>query len=834
MRNKYLKKKENLTKLQNEQNNVKRINVNKYQNNRNYYKNHLNTKIFINKESKTTKDRSHVKSNELSNILGKINQEVYKNKNNYSNISDCFHRNYLNLKGNNTSKTNVSSSKNISRNYSQCSFINRPESYMNDKNKKISIFINNNFSNRNLLCSSQLKSRTNSPFTDNLVKPVHQIQLVNKRLYNKNKISNFILSRSNKRLQINTEIEDGKDIDNDNNKIIQVKILHKSLKKNKSQNKFKANITPIYNNKGEKNNKKNEMLSNPKVIHNMGNFYNFWKDNDGHMGGKINLSLNNTYRNKINFHYYLYYIIKIQSNWRGYSLRKSLLQKTSKSKLNIFYKQKKFLKLLFNIINKKFKKNCFQLFKQKINYIKRINITKGYDIKSSFLNNISNCYQKYNKERNNQNLLLYNKKKLNEAKYNLKLYNKNNNLEINTPKITRRNSNSRYNKDINNKINYTNYKSYKDLKMNELCNKSYKRRNENNNEKEEEKIKMLNNKNSYKKFIFILPGENNHFSINNNINFNNKDNKNKYSARNNIKNKRENSLTNLNKNDNNNNINKYREYIYFLFLLFAKIQKASHRFIFKELINRLNEKKNDNLKKIKNNKLLKIIKNIERKKMLYYFKIFKEKVLTEKIKDIILNKNKKSNLFNIKKIGNKGLLSYSERKLKYNKIYNSTNINNSNLHRQHSSKKHIRIKKMNRSISVNQSSKKNNSNISNIYNNPSQLALCKSSLVSPRKMIIIQRKNYTKPKKIGESHQLTHAYLLRKKVKEIFDKLDKKEIKLHFKRWRIIKDARKKKKFLIYFVMLIKEYFCNDKSLRYNKEYNLGKFMFFWYRKTFY
>ena len=135
MKNKYLKKKEDLIKFQNEQNNVKRINVNKNQNNRNYYKNHFNAKLFINKESKTTKDKSQMKSNELSNILGKINQEVYKNNNNFSNISDCFHRDYLNLKAINTSKTNVSSSKNISRNYSQCSFINRPETFMNDKKK---------------------------------------------------------------------------------------------------------------------------------------------------------------------------------------------------------------------------------------------------------------------------------------------------------------------------------------------------------------------------------------------------------------------------------------------------------------------------------------------------------------------------------------------------------------------------------------------------------------------------------------------------------------------------------------------------------------------------
>ena len=33
--------------------------------------------------------------------------------------------------------------------------------------------------------------------------------------------------------------------------------------------------------------------------------------------------------------------------------------------------------------------------------------------------------------------------------------------------------------------------------------------------------------------------------------------------------------------------------------------------------------------------------------------------------------------------------------------------------------------------------------------------------------------------------------------------------------------------------MLIKEYFCNDISLKSNKEYSIGKCMFFWYRKAF-
>ena len=64
-------------------------------------------------------------------------------------------------------------------------------------------------------------------------------------------------------------------------------------------------------------------------------------------------------------------------------------------------------------------------------------------------------------------------------------------------------------------------------------------------------------------------------------------------------------------------------------------------------------------------------------------------------------------------------------------------------------------------------------------------------------------------------------------------KLDKKEKKFYFIRWKLKKDAKKKKKFLIYFILFMKEYFCKDNSIKLNKDYSIGKCMFFWYRKTF-
>ena len=624
MRNSYLRKKESLNNVQNDNeisdssNDLEKKIFNEYpknRNNKNNRKNYLISDFYVNSKNQT-KERNSCNSNELSKILGKINKEFYKNNKNYTNISDCFQKDYLNLKNINTSKTNGSSSQNLSRNHSQYSFNNNlKESCIYEKKKHLSIITPNYFSNNNIFYPNQVNMENNSILTDNMIRHTYQIQPIDKQHCIKKTISNFILKRPNNNVYANTEIEienDNNDFNEGNNKIIQVRKIHKSLKKNKSQNKFKTNIVPLYKNEKGKNNKSKDVLSNPKVIHNLGNFYNFWSDNDGHVGGKINLALNNIYRNKINFHYYLYYIIKIQSNWRGYIFRKNLLKKSDiNSQINIFYKQKKLLKLLFFILYNKYKRDCFKIFKEKINDNKN-----GYDLHSSLLYNISNCYQNY---KNGQKLFLYNKKRLKEKNNNIKLYNKEIILDRKSSNIkktittTRSNHvnnkvNNKVNKDSKNTINYTDYKINKTT---QICFKHYKRKINKNPEKEDikekEKIKVLNDNKKPNKFLYILPSEQKFFSIkNNNKNNNNIDNKNNNNTNiNNDKNindknnevpniikRKKTSLKNTTKADNNiivvsNKINKYKEYIYFFFLLFAKIQKASHRYIYKTLINRL-------------------------------------------------------------------------------------------------------------------------------------------------------------------------------------------------------------------------------------------------------
>ena len=835
MRNIYLRKKECSKKIKNEENKRNnKIDISKHSlngNNENKYSRNYNN---------NKKDEIYYGTNELCEILGKINQELYKNsKYNHTTITELLDRDFLN----NISKINDNSSNNISSNsnISQNSYLTNNTRSLYDEKRTNNFDKNVNNINNNLH-SNQFEERINSPLNDNF--NIKKFGTYMK----KNKISNFILHNPNKKGNQNNYI-DIKNEDKEDNKVIRIRSIHKSIKKNNnnSQKKYIKKITPFYKDLNNKNNiNKKATFSNPKNIINMANFYNFWSDNDGHLGGKINLALNNIYGNKIDFYSSLYYIIKIQSVWRGYYLRKSLLNQSSNS--NIFYKQNLLIKTLFYILSKKAKKDNFQIFKQKLNKINNNNHNnttnnnrKGYDLTSPLLNNISDIYQKCNKAKNGKDSLLNNKKKIYESKNNMKINNKKPNLENNNMQIIKRcNTITNYNIDNikvnNNNKDNNNYSNYKVLRTHAICYKSHKK--DKYKKEEDAKEKKINKKeilikNKKEKNIHKLADVKitNKFPINN-INTLNKNNN--YISRN--KKKNINNIVINNNNKNKNKIYKYKEYIYFLFLLFASIQKANNRGFFNEFISKLKEKKNDNLKKMKKNILLKIIKNKERKKLLYYFKIFKEKILTEKIKNIILKKNNTSfnidnnNSFNID-INNNNL---------NNSIINP-NINSKNSFKNYiedkdnqlnrnSSKKHIKIRKINRSVSVKQLLTKNKSYYPNKYSN---INLLKSTSISPRKMIIKQQSNINL-KKLGEYYEFTPEYLLKKKMKDIFKNMDKKEKNIYFKRWKIKSNVIKNKKFLIYFIMLMKEYFCNDKSLKSNKEYALGKCMFIWYRKSFY
>ena len=965
MRNFYLKKKENLKKLKKKEDNIKNqinisinsiqiINVNKYPINYKIMKDKENdNKIltekkrnyksyFIDKDKENTrKNKVELKQkqndSELSIIIGKINKEFYKNKRNYNtSISDCLnidshnshnknysHKDYVNLKALNNNNNNFklygSYTKEMNRDYSYNSF-NRPASYIKDQRKNS----NNSYTNNNLVYKSFQIFPRNHSYVSNQTNPPYPGYRQAHRNNIKNRISNYILKNQYKQGYLSTDNQK----ENDNESDVKIIQVNKSLGsnyirtltkiRNDSLSKGKRKISPVCDNIMESKGK--EIFGNSKNINNIDNYYNFWNDNDMHSGGKINLALNNPCRNKVDFLSSLYHIVKIQSIWRGYYLRKSLLTKNTKNpKLNIFYKQKFFITKIFKfIIHLNLKKN-FEIFKEKIKNIEK----NGYEVNSSLINNISNCYHQIYKRNNN---LLYNKKRLSQSKKNTNQLNNNNlQLDMYTPKLKKQKTKLDSNFHRRNKGNTNNYKA---LKTNDIC---YQGNDEN----------KINNEKS-KRFFGILPDDKNtsHFSINNIININKrrtilsnivknrekiKGEDNKNYINNNVKNNNinnyynnvnnydnninnyDNNVTNNdselknndnkvnnigNENKNNNNVNKdkknmknnnynknnnksnklkYKEYIYFLFLLFARIQKASHNLFFKELLDKLNEIKRINLKKDKTNKLLKIIKHKEKKTIKYYYRIFKEKVLTEKIKDIILhqnsyriigrninnnqffqiknsnniiNKNNSNMIINHKNIKNKFLshsqnLNINSTNRNVNNINNIDNNNNNNNNKEidsksqdlASKKRYIKIKKMNRPVSVNPALTQSVSN--NKYNS-SLLALSKSTCYTPRKKMVIKYKSgFSTPIKNDQYYKYTPEFIMRKKVCGIILKFDKKQLNLFFKRWKLRTNCAKKKKFLIYFIMLMKEYFCNDKSIKYKKEYEMGKRMFLWYRKAF-
>ena len=615
-------------------------------------------------------------------------------------MSDYFNRvslNEIKMQDINNSK-DYKNTRSYSKDFFLCSNFSDNSYNPSLSNERINYNEHTYNKNNNILLNTANNFCPRLAWSKNLIRPVFQRSKEN---FKKNRLSDYILKNrykpeytpgnlysNNYKLNNVKKNENNKEI-----KVIQVrkklgrshsksdKKINVNINRNLSQNKSKKKITQVFNDVFIQKDKKNEKyFLSPIKIKNIDNYYKFWSDNDEHMGGKINLGMNNPYRNQDDFLSSLYFIVKIQSVWRGYYFRRFLFFNNIRNiKINIFHKQKLFLGILFNILNYNLKQGLkphFDLFKEKIKVYNddrnknNINTKKGYDINSSFLNNISNSYQGIFKNKTGQ-CILYNKKMISERKKSENAYHKNKyNSELNSPIKPKYNSKINYNF-YSNRYRRNNYKTYR---VNNIC---YIGKKEDGSEKG--KIKIINETKNNNKNLYVFSDDETTTNTTNRININRKDSFI-------YKNKQINKNKSLNKGkESNNKLNKFKEYIYFLFLLFARIQKASHRLIFRKLINSLNKKKISNLKKEKINKLLSIIKNYERKKKKYYYKIFKEKVLIEKLKEMILNDKK------------------NENNLKVNK-------NNKN------DKKGVYIKALKKASTLNQN--KSNDNNINIINNP--------------------------------------------------------------------------------------------------------------------
>ena len=609
-------------------------------------------------------------------------------------MSDYFNRvslNELNMQDNNNGKDYKHT-----RSYSKDFFLynNLSESSCNPSlaNEKINYNEYTYSKNNNILLNSVNNFCPRLAWSKNLINPVFQRSKEN---FKKNRISDYILKNKYKpeyhpgnlysnNYTLNNTKKNAKDKEI---KVIQVKKnlgrshsksdkkINVNVNRNLSQNKSKKKIGQVFNDMLiQKSQKNEEYFINFKKIKNIDNYYKFWSDNDEHMGGKINLGMNNPYRTQGDFISSLYFIVKIQSVWRGYYFRRYLFYSNIRNiKINIFHKQKYFLGTLFDILNYSLKqglKPYFDSFKEKIKEYNddsnknNIYIKKGYDINSSFLNSISNSYQGIFKNKTGQ-CILYNKKMISERKKSQNVYHKNKyNSDLNSPIKPKYNSKINYNF-YSNRYRRNNYKTFR---VNNIC---YVGKKEDDSEKG--KLKIVNETKNNNKNLYVLSDDE---TTTNTINKTNINRKGSFV----YKNKQINKNKNMNKGiDNNNKLNKYKEYIYFLFLLFARIHKACNRLIFRKLVDSLKKKKISNLKKEKIKKLLNIIKNNERKKKKYYYKIFKEKILIEKLKEMILNENEKEiSLENRPKVNKKNKNEKNGINIKTIKKESTLNQNNSN------------------------------------------------------------------------------------------------------------------------------------------------------------
>jgi len=611
-------------------------------------------------------------------------------------MADYFNRvslNELNMQDINNSKDYK-----FTRSYSKDFFIsnNFSENSFNPSmvNERVNYNEHTYNKNNNILLNTVNNFCPRLAWSKNLIRPVFQRSKEN---FKKNRLSDYILKNkykpeyrpgnlysSNNTLNNKAKIN-GKDKEI---KVIQVrkklgrshsksdKKINVNVNRNLSQNKSKKKIRQVFNDVLIQKDKKNEeFYISLKKIKNIDTYYKFWSDNDEHMGGKINLGMNNPYRNQADFLSSLYFIVKIQSFWRGYYFRRYLFYNNIRSiKINIFHKQKLFLGTLFDILYYNLKQGLkpqFDLFKEKIkmynddNNKNNISSRKGYDLNSSFLNNISTSYQGIFKNKTGQ-CILYNKKMISERKKSENVFHKNKyNSDLSSPIKPKNNSKINYNY-YSNRYRRNNYKTYR---VNDICYVGKK-----GDDSEKGKVKIINEAKNINKNLYVFSDDETTTNTTNRININRKGSFV-------YKNKQINKNINKGK-DSNNKLNKYKEYIYFLFLLFARIQKASHRLIFRKLIDILNKKKISNLKKEKINKLLNIIKSNERKKKKYYYKIFKEKVLIEKLKEMILNNNKNDispkNTLKVNKNNKNNKKDKSGESLKELKKASTLNKNNSN------------------------------------------------------------------------------------------------------------------------------------------------------------
>ena len=667
---------------------------------------------------KKYKNRYQTSNEKKHNDLKNNHMHLYENKDYKNNKKYKFNNNFIietNYENNNLYKnrSNIISLSNK----------NNTNNIITDEKKLLFnklIHINTDNSNNNIIniYTSNHKTRNLSNSEDEI--HYNQNILSNNAIYlsgankNKTKLSSYILKNKNNELKIYTnntsplnfssfyskknfssKLSKNIDITNVNNsyKNISSRIVKRQPIKSLSElfneernNKITNNLNCNNTNTNCKYLKKKLLMDdkNYKIIYDNEDKKNKFKRNcnstsnlrerDNHSGGKIILALdeNSSRRKSRKIKNKNYYIIKIQSLWRGYMLRKLI----------------------------KITKELFLLFIPFINKIKKgfNNHKKKYFL--TFKKNINKYFIKYS---NNKNIS-YNNNNNNKIKKKTVLYSKNDN-NIKKGKFMKKYITTAplLNKDINlkKKINVREKKyepKINDIRKIKIDNIFYQKKKLSFNKYEGDNNKILLNDNkrnisnfnlkkynynlpnkrlikrtSYKRFYNVSPDYRNI-----ELNINNSCKNSIYEQRNNLNNysssisiffqtqfPKINSLKNLvyvNKNKKPKNsiksdiFEKIKIKIFnnFYLTLYKCIKKSILRFYWNKLLYKLKQKQNNaitlyNLKK--RNILKSIIINITNKIKKHYFRKYRENILVEKIKKKLFYltdySRTKSNIFHL-------------------------------------------------------------------------------------------------------------------------------------------------------------------------------------------
>ena len=443
-------------------------------------------------------NKNYVKNSLIDSIIksrqGEVSLKCTSPTNKISNINDPMIKDLLN-------KINIKELSRISNRNIYFENI-KPKKLRFTSDDKLNKFSKNSRYNLNDSSATNYRNKSNNIKDINYGKYNTQQNIKNRKNIfilreNPKKLSNYILKNFNKKKSYKMVFLEEIDLDNENENILNDKISqYSNLSNIKNIPSVKTNQKNFYTfNSYNKYNTPNNLTSdefsnyNNKEIDIDSIKYSGYLSNDNKFNSYF--SINKIYSNNQNNDQIK--IIKIQSAWKGYILRKYLL-----SKLNTYYNLMELFKILNSIFLNKLKP-LFKLFlnsiyedytpkeNYKINSYKKDNTKnkKTYYKKNSFNRNNENIKKKPTIDKKNINVFIPGNKSSNLTQ---KIYVKKNSIKKSKIILSENNIDNNNNiKNVNdNIVNKYNTNSYIEIKEKIKLNEEIK----NKNSKELKKLKL--------------------------------------------------------------------------------------------------------------------------------------------------------------------------------------------------------------------------------------------------------------------------------------------------------------------------------------------------------